>query len=94
MLLNGDVFGKYRGKFLQLHRTVEDEGVFPPLIATLTCVPGRDQIWEGVCADNRHEFYNNKKRMFHKRRSRTSERQRTSLGDDDGLDAPSLTSTT
>jgi hypothetical protein len=60
-LFNGDVFGKYRGKFLQLHVTVEDQGVFTsPWTATLTYMPGGEQINEGVCADNRHEYYNNK----------------------------------
>jgi hypothetical protein len=60
-LFNGDVFSKYRGKFLQLHVTVEDQGVFTsPWTATLTYMPGGEQIGEGVCADNRHEYYNNK----------------------------------
>jgi hypothetical protein len=60
-LFNGDVFSKYRGKFLQLHLTVEDAGVFTsPWTATLTYMPGGAQIGEGVCADNRHEYYNNK----------------------------------
>ena len=36
----GDVFSKHRGKFLQVHVTVEDEGVFTsPFTATLTYVP-------------------------------------------------------
>src|SRR5262249_16433981 len=36
-LFNGDVFKDYRGKFLQLHVTIEDEGVFTtPWTATLT----------------------------------------------------------
>jgi hypothetical protein len=60
-LFNGDVFSQYRGKFLQLHVTIEDEGVFTtPWTATLTYVPGPDQIPEGVCAENLHEYYNNK----------------------------------
>ena len=60
-LFNGDVFGQHRGKFLQLHVTIEDEGVFTtPWTATLTYVPGPDQIPEGVCAENPHEYYNNK----------------------------------
>jgi hypothetical protein len=60
-LFNGDVFSKYRGKFLQLHLTIEDAGVFTmPWTATLTYVPGGDQIGESACAENRYEYYNNK----------------------------------
>src|SRR5712675_1624424 len=60
-LFNGDVFSKHRGKFLQLHVTIEDEGVFTtPWTATLTYVPGPDHIPEGVCAENPREYYNNK----------------------------------
>jgi hypothetical protein len=60
-LFNGDVFSQHRGKFLQLHVTIEDEGVFTtPWTATLTYVPGPDHISEGVCAENPHEYYNNK----------------------------------
>jgi hypothetical protein len=60
-LFNGDVFSQHRGKFLQLHVTVEDEGVFTtPWTATLTYVPGPDQIPETVCAENPREYYNNK----------------------------------
>jgi hypothetical protein len=60
-LFNGDVFSKHRGKFLQLHVTIEDAGVFTtPWTATLTYVPGPDQIAETVCAENPHEYYNNK----------------------------------
>ena len=60
-LFNGDVFSQHRGKFLQLHVTIEDEGVFTtPWTATLTYVPGPDQIPEAVCAENLHEYYNNK----------------------------------
>jgi hypothetical protein len=49
----------YRGKYLQVHITVEDEGVFTmPWSATITYQPGE---WlEIACADNRHEYYNNK----------------------------------
>ena len=48
-LFNGDVFARYRGKFLQLHLTVEDEGVFTtPWTATLTYMPGGSQVGEGV----------------------------------------------
>jgi hypothetical protein len=60
-LFNGDVFSQHRGKFLQLHVTIEDEGVFTtPWTATLTYVPGPDYIPEGVCAENPREYYNNK----------------------------------
>jgi hypothetical protein len=60
-LFNGDVFSGHRGKFLQLHVTIEDEGVFTtPWTSTLTYVPGPDHIAEGVCAENPHEYYNNK----------------------------------
>jgi hypothetical protein len=60
-LFNGDVFSQHRGKFLQLQVMIEDEGVFTtPWTATLTYVPGPDQIPEGVCAENPHEYYNNK----------------------------------
>src|SRR6266566_3967212 len=60
-MFNGDVFSQHRGKFLQLHVTIEDEGVFTtPWTATLTYVPGPDQIPEGVCAENPHEYYSNK----------------------------------
>jgi hypothetical protein len=60
-LFNGDVFSKHRGKFLQLHVTIEDAGVYTtPWTATLTYVPGPDQIAETVCAENPHEYYNNR----------------------------------
>jgi hypothetical protein len=57
----GDVFSKHRGKFLQLHLTIEDEGVFTtPWTATLTYVPARnDQLREDVCAENIHQYYSN-----------------------------------
>ncbi len=57
-LFNGDVFSKHRGKFLQLHLTVDDEGVFTtPWTATLTYVPGPDVLSESVCAENLHQYY-------------------------------------
>jgi hypothetical protein len=57
-LMNGDVFSKHRGKFLQLHLTIEDEGVFTtPWTATLTYVPGPDVLGEVVCAENVHQYY-------------------------------------
>jgi len=60
-LFAGDVFSKHRGKFLQLHLTIEDEGVFTmPWTATLTYVPGPDQFPEVVCAENRRRYYETK----------------------------------
>jgi len=57
----GDVFSKHRGKFLQVHVTVEDEGVFTsPFTATLTYVPSRNPLNEAVCAENLREYYNNR----------------------------------
>jgi hypothetical protein len=57
-LFLGDVFSNHRGKFLQLHLTVEDDGVFTtPWTATLTYVPGDDYLPEEVCAENRHQYY-------------------------------------
>ena len=57
-LFNGDVFSKHRGKFLQVHLTVEDEGVFTkPWTATMTYVPAPAAGGEGVCAENVHQYY-------------------------------------
>ena len=55
------MFSRHRGKFLQLHLTIEDEGVFTaPWTATLTYVPARnDQLREDVCAENM-QFYPHK----------------------------------
>jgi len=51
----------YRGKFLQVHFTVEDEGVFTmPWSATITYGPGSGEWPEIVCAENRNEYYNYK----------------------------------
>jgi hypothetical protein len=60
-LFNGDAWaGHEHAKFLQLHVTVEDEGVFTtPWTATLTYAPA-ERAGEGICAENRHEYYNNK----------------------------------
>jgi hypothetical protein len=59
-LFNGDPFSKHRGKFLQLHVTIEDEGVFTtPWTATLTYVPGPDEWPEVICAENRNQYYSN-----------------------------------
>ena len=57
-LLAGDVFSNHRGKFLQLHLTIEDAGVFTtPWTATLTYVPGPPDLSENVCAENVHQYY-------------------------------------
>ena len=57
-LFLGDVFSNHRGKFLQLHLTIEDDGVFTtPWTATLTYVPGDDYLPEEVCAENVHQYY-------------------------------------
>jgi hypothetical protein len=57
-LMTGDPFSQHRGKFLQLHLTIEDEGVFTaPWTATLTYLPGPEQIAEGVCAENIQQYY-------------------------------------
>jgi hypothetical protein len=57
-LLAGDVFSNHRGKFLQLHLTIEDEGVFTtPWTSTLTYVPGPGVFSEVVCAENLHQYY-------------------------------------
>jgi len=59
-LFNGDPFSEHRGKFLQLHLTIEDEGVFTtPWTATLTYVPGPDRWPEVICAENRNQYYSN-----------------------------------
>jgi len=56
----GDLDPNYRGKFLQVKFTVEDEGVFTtPWSATITYRPGRELFSESICAENRHEYYNN-----------------------------------
>jgi hypothetical protein len=52
---------RYRGKHLQLVYTVEDPEVFTmPWSATVTYGRGSDDWPETVCAENRHEYYNNK----------------------------------
>jgi len=51
----------YRGKYLQLLFTVEDEGVFTtPWTATITFGRGSNEWPETVCAENIHQYY------FHK----------------------------
>jgi hypothetical protein len=60
-LFLGDAWSRHRDeKFLQLHVTIEDEGVFTtPWTATLTYAPA-DPVQEGNCAENRNEYYNHK----------------------------------
>jgi hypothetical protein len=49
------------GKYLQVHFTVEDEGVFTmPWTATITYAHSAGELPEIVCAENTHEYYNNK----------------------------------
>jgi hypothetical protein len=56
-LFAGDVFSGHRGKFLQLHVTIEDVGVFTtPWTSTLTYVPNNDQFPEVVCSENQRWF--------------------------------------
>jgi hypothetical protein len=56
-----DINRSYRGKYLQVHFTVEDEGTFTtPWTATITYGRGSGQWQEIVCAENQHEYYNNK----------------------------------
>jgi hypothetical protein len=51
----------YRGKFLQVLFTVEDEGAFAmPWSATITYRPGPGEFPEIVCAENIHQYYFNK----------------------------------
>ena len=46
---------------MQLHVTIEDEGVFTtPWTATLTYALGGDRVAENVCAENPFEYYNNR----------------------------------
>ncbi len=56
----GDLDPNFRGKFLQVVFTVEDEGVFTtPWSATITYRPGSEPFAESICAENSHEYYNN-----------------------------------
>ena len=53
----GAINRNYRGKHLQIHVTVEDEGTFTtPWSATITYGRGVTQWPETVCAENRFEF--------------------------------------
>src|SRR5579871_5283692 len=57
----GDVWSRHRGKFLQVQVTVEDAGVFTaPFTATMTYVPNPGLLPESICAENPHEYYNNR----------------------------------
>jgi hypothetical protein len=61
MLPPGSINPTYKGKHLQLHFTVEDEGVFTtPWSATITYRPRPGEFPEIVCAENIAEYYNNK----------------------------------
>jgi hypothetical protein len=57
-LFQGDAWSRHRDrKFLQLHVTIEDAGVFTtPWTATLTYAP-TERIAEGVCSENRSRHY-------------------------------------
>jgi hypothetical protein len=51
----------YRGKVLQLHFMVEDDGVFnTPWTATITYRPSLQSWPEQICAENTFEYYNNR----------------------------------
>jgi len=48
----------YRGKYLQVHFTVEDEGVFTmPWTATITYRPAAGGWTDLICSENIHEYY-------------------------------------
>ena len=56
-LFAGDVFSRHRGKFLQVHLTIEDEGAFTtPWTSTMTYIPNKDLFPEVVCAENPRWF--------------------------------------
>ncbi|HEY4265995.1 MAG TPA: hypothetical protein VGM72_11805 [Micropepsaceae bacterium] len=57
--LGWDFDPNYRGKVLQMHFTVEDDGVFTtPWTATITYRPSIDPWTELICAENPREFNN------------------------------------
>jgi hypothetical protein len=57
----GGIDRNYRGTHLQVTFTVEDEGVFTmPWTATITYGRGTNEFPEIVCAENTHEYYNNR----------------------------------
>jgi hypothetical protein len=44
-----------------VHLTIEDGGVFTtPWTATMTYATSPTPVQEGVCAENPHEYYNNR----------------------------------
>jgi hypothetical protein len=56
-----DFDAAYRGKVLQLHFTVEDEGVFTmPWTATITYRPAVGGWTDLICSENIHEYYGGK----------------------------------
>jgi len=56
-----DFDATYRGKVLQLHFAVEDEGVFTmPWTATITYRPAVGAWTDLICAENIHEYYGGK----------------------------------
>jgi hypothetical protein len=60
-LAQGDIDRDYRGKYLQLEFTIEDEGSFTtPWSATITYGRGSDAWDEQVCAENPVEQFSNK----------------------------------
>lgn len=57
-LIPADIDRNYRGKYLQVHFTVEDEGAFTkPWSATITYGRGSGKWQEIVCAENPHVYY-------------------------------------
>ena len=57
-LFTGDVFSNHRGKFLQVHLTVEDAGVFTtPWTATMTYVPGPEGPGKASVLKTSHQYY-------------------------------------
>ena len=58
MIVEGRADPKYRGKYLQIFYTIEDEGVFRmPWSATITFGKGATDWPESVCAENPHVYY-------------------------------------
>jgi hypothetical protein len=53
-----EVDSLYTGKVLQVHLTIEDDGVFTtPWSATITYWRGLNERQEYVCPENLHEYY-------------------------------------
>ena len=62
--LGWDFDPNYRGKVLQLHFTVEDDGVFTtPWTATITYRPSVDPWPELICAENPRDFNHEESRV-------------------------------